>query len=65
MKPGYQTSEFLLALAGTIGVILFCLFDRIGGDAAVAALSAISVGYSASRGVAKINPPKDAGGPVD
>lgn len=67
MKPGYLTTEFLVALLTVAAAVILCIFDKIDGNAAMAAVGAATLGYSLSRGAAKINPPKDSlvDGPLD
>jgi hypothetical protein len=58
MKPGYQTTEFYVALL----VILGSFFATLAGslpDRYAALASSISGGlYAVSRGLAKVYPPK-------
>lgn len=59
MKPGYLTSEFwLTVLVDTCATVALITGD-IDATVWLGALGIASTGYSISRGVAKVNPPKD------
>jgi len=67
MKPGVQTSEFILAVVTLVCLTVLVALDKIDGTVFGTLLTTVTGAYSLSRGVAKINPPKapDASGPVD
>lgn len=65
MKAGYLTSEFWLAALTVVAAVVLCALDKIDGNAAMAAVGAATLGYSVSRGAAKVVPPKDSDGPLD
>lgn len=60
MKPGHLTTEFYLALAVAIAATVLCAMNKIDADLWSATVGVVSFGYSGARGLAKINPPKEA-----
>lgn len=67
MKPGLQTSEFILAVVVLICATVLIALDKLDGTEFTTLAGIASGAYSLSRGVAKINPPKTPtpDGPVD
>jgi hypothetical protein len=60
LKPGWQTTEFIVTVATAVGLIFASSADWLPPRYAALG-SAISVGsYAIARGLAKINPPKDS-----
>lgn len=59
LKPGYKTTEFLVVILANVGLLAATLSDNLPSKYAAFA-SAVSVAaYTLSRGLAKLNPPKD------
>jgi len=60
LKPGWQTTEFLVSVLTTVGLIFASSADWLPPRYAALG-AAISAGaYAIARGLAKINPPKDS-----
>jgi hypothetical protein len=60
MQPGYQTTEFWLAVIPVIGAVIVAVIQALNGGGngvevagALLASAGASVGYSRSRGVVK------------
>lgn len=53
MKPGYKTSEFILAVLVIIAATTLMLVAKIGPEEWKWAVSSASAGYALSRGIAK------------
>jgi hypothetical protein len=59
MKSGYLTTEFWVATLTIIAATVLCALDDIDATAWATATGVVSAGYQFSRGLAKVNPPKD------
>lgn len=60
LKPGYKTTEFLIVVLTNVGVIVAAAADWLPPRYAALAASASTAAYAIARGLAKLNPPKDA-----
>lgn len=60
MKSGYLTTEFWISAVAIIGLLVAALADALPPRYAAIATSVAAAAYALSRGLAKINPPKDA-----
>jgi hypothetical protein len=63
LKPGYKTTEFLIAVATTLGLVLASSADWLPPRYAALGATISAAAYALARGLAKLNPPKDAGTP--
>jgi hypothetical protein len=64
LKPGWQTTEFIATVATAVGLIFASSANWLPPRYAALG-AAISAGaYAVSRGLAKINPPKDSSTPT-
>lgn len=60
LRRGYQTTEFLVTVLTVVGLVFASSADWLPPKYAAIG-SAVSAGaYALARGLAKINPPKDA-----
>jgi hypothetical protein len=60
LKPGYQTTEFWVVALTDVGLVIASASTSLAPRYAAIG-SAIATGlYATSRGLAKLNPPKDA-----
>lgn len=63
LKPGYRTSEAVVTVATIIGLVLASSADWLPPKYAALGSTLTAIGYALSRGLAKMNPPKDAAPP--
>jgi hypothetical protein len=63
LKPGYKTTEFLITAATAVGLILAASADWLPPKYAALGATVSAAAYALARGLAKLNPPKDAGTP--
>ena len=61
MKPGYKTSEFFLAIATQLGLLISALTNGLSDQTAAKYTGIVAVGYAVARGLAKVFPPKPSG----
>lgn len=59
MKPGYRTTEFWVSVLTIVGVLVAALSDALPPRYAAIASSVAATAYAVSRGLAKVNPPKN------
>lgn len=55
VKPGIKSTEFWLALVVIIGAIVLCAIGKVDLSGLTTVLGLATAGYSASRGIAKLN----------
>jgi len=60
LKPGYKTTEFLIVVLTNVGLILSAAADWLPPRYAAIGAAVSSAAYAIARGLAKLNPPKDA-----
>jgi hypothetical protein len=60
LKPGYKTSELILAALIILGQVFSAAADWIQPGSAAKNSTYTAIGYALARGLAKLNPPKDA-----
>jgi hypothetical protein len=63
LKPGYQTTEFLIVVLTNLGLILAGSADWLPPRYAALGAAISTAAYAIARGLAKLNPPKDSGTP--
>lgn len=61
MKPGWKTSEFYMAVATQLGLLISALSNGLSDQTAGKFAGIVAVGYAVARGLAKIFPPKPSG----
>lgn len=59
MKPGYRTTEAWATALLVVGLVLAAVASNLSGQVAAYCATASMIAYTISRGLAKINPPKD------
>ena len=60
LKPGYQTTEFIIVALTIVGQLVAALTDHLSPHWAAIASSVAAGAYALARGLAKLNPPKDS-----
>lgn len=60
LKPGYKTTEFLIVVLTNAGLILAASADWLPPRYAAFGAAVSTAAYALARGLAKLNPPKDA-----
>lgn len=60
LKPGYQTTEFLIVVLTNIGLVLASSASWLPPRYAAIGAAVSSAAYALARGLAKLNPPKDS-----
>lgn len=63
LKPGLQTTELWVTVAADVGLLIAALADALPPRYAAIAVAVSNAAYAVSRGLAKLNPPKDAPAP--
>ena len=58
LKPGYKTTELLVTVLTSVGLILSAAADWLPPRYAAWGTTLAAIGYAISRGLAKMNPPK-------
>jgi len=58
MKPGYKTTEFFMAVATQLGLLISAISNGLSDQTAGKFSAIVAVGYSVARGLAKVFPPK-------
>ena len=60
LKPGYKTTELLVVVLTNIGLILASSASWLPPKYAALGATVSAAAYALARGLAKLNPPKDA-----
>lgn len=60
LKPGYKTTEFLVAALTIVGLVVASAATSLPPRYAAIGSAVSAAAYSIARGLAKLNPPKDA-----
>jgi hypothetical protein len=60
LKPGYQTTEFLIVLLTNVGLIVAASAEWLPPRYAAIGSAVSTAAYALARGLAKLNPPKSA-----
>lgn len=60
LKPGYKTTEFLIVVLTNVGLILAASASWLPPRYAAFGAAVSTAAYAVARGLAKLNPPKDA-----
>lgn len=58
LKPGYKTTEFLIVVLTDIGLVVSASADWLPPRYAALGSTIAAAAYAASRGLAKLYPPK-------
>lgn len=58
LKPGYKTTELLVTLLVIVGQLVAALDSHLSPHWAAIGSTVAAAAYAASRGLAKLNPPK-------
>lgn len=58
LKPGYKTTEFLIVVLTSVGLIVSASADWLPPRYAATGVAVSTAAYAIARGLAKINPPK-------
>jgi hypothetical protein len=58
MKPGYKTTEFYMAIATQLGLLISAISNGLSDQTAGKYAGIVAVGYAVARGLSKIFPPK-------
>ena len=59
MRRGWETTEFWVSALAIVGLVVASLADALPPRYAAMASAAAAGAYAISRGLAKVNPPKD------
>lgn len=59
LKPGYKTTELAVVVLANVGVLAAALAGNLSPKYAALASAISTAAYALSRGLAKMNPPKD------
>lgn len=58
MTPGYKTTEFVMAVATQLGLLISALSNGLNDQTAAKYSGVVAFGYAIARGLAKVFPPK-------
>lgn len=59
MKPGWKTTELWVTVLVSVGLVTAALAEALSPKWAGVAVAVSVAAYTLSRGLAKVNPPKD------
>lgn len=60
LKPGHKTTEFAVVVLADLGLLAAALAGNLSPKYAALATAVSTSAYAISRGLAKLNPPKDS-----
>ena len=60
LKPGYKTTELLVVVLTNLGLVLASSASWLPPKYAALGATVSAAAYALARGLAKLNPPKDA-----
>lgn len=58
MRPGYKTTEFFMAVATQLGLLISAITNGLNDQTAAKFSGIVAVGYAVARGLSKVFPPK-------